>query len=618
MIEKNGDTHPRRRVADGPAVGRRAPAIVKGPDRGESIAIGRVAVHARLGERLRRAALRSRRSRVATWASSREPTGVMLRDLGSTNGSFVQGSRFNELTLGFGTEVTIGKTVLKYVPNEEAHRPRALGVGELRRARRARPEAAAALPLLDDVAASDATVLIEGETGTGKELFAEEIHRHSPRKDGPFVVFDCGAVPEELIESALFGARARRVHAAPSPIAAGPSRRPTAARCSSTRSASCRSRCSRRSCARSTSARAARGRHRATRGLGARRRRDQPQPARGDRGQAVPRGSLLPARGGADARAAAARAPRRHPAAGRALPRPAPPRSPARPRARSSERLRRHLWPGNVRELRNVVERASRAQPRKRPGARRRLRPARNDAQRKRRPRPHAAVQGGEGAGGRRRSSARTSRRCSSGTRGTSRPLRAPRRSTVNTCASCCASTGCARRRNSRGEASRRAARAGPGARPRDRGERDGLGRFGRLSAAAHPRQPRARSAQATDGPRGRPARPSCSSTATWPPAARCTCSRATSPSAGTSSSAIPWGSRSTWATSATRPGSSRARSSRSSRRPASPRSTSSATRWAGWSGSTTSSASAGGTGCGASSCWGRRRRGPGRRCSAW
>jgi DNA-binding NtrC family response regulator len=59
--------------------------------------------------------------------------------------------------------------------------------------------------LLGDISPNDATVLIEGETGTGKELIAEEIHNPSPRRDGPFIVFDCGAVPRELIESSLFG-----------------------------------------------------------------------------------------------------------------------------------------------------------------------------------------------------------------------------------------------------------------------------------------------------------------------------------------------------------------------------------------------------------------------------
>jgi transcriptional regulator with GAF, ATPase, and Fis domain len=55
------------------------------------------------------------------------------------------------------------------------------------------------------VAATDATLLLEGETGTGKEAIAEEVHRHSPRRDRPFVVVDCGAIPRELIGSELFG-----------------------------------------------------------------------------------------------------------------------------------------------------------------------------------------------------------------------------------------------------------------------------------------------------------------------------------------------------------------------------------------------------------------------------
>jgi transcriptional regulator with PAS, ATPase and Fis domain len=58
---------------------------------------------------------------------------------------------------------------------------------------------------LTKAAASDATVLLEGETGTGKEASAEAIHRASPRRDGPFVVIDCGAIPSQLLESELFG-----------------------------------------------------------------------------------------------------------------------------------------------------------------------------------------------------------------------------------------------------------------------------------------------------------------------------------------------------------------------------------------------------------------------------
>jgi two-component system response regulator HydG len=59
--------------------------------------------------------------------------------------------------------------------------------------------------LVDQVAGADATVLLRGDTGTGKELVARALHRRSPRKDRPFVAVNCSAVPRELMESEFFG-----------------------------------------------------------------------------------------------------------------------------------------------------------------------------------------------------------------------------------------------------------------------------------------------------------------------------------------------------------------------------------------------------------------------------
>ena len=105
MIEKTAT-----RVLDGAAItrqlGRGRLVIVKGPDRGETIAIAEAPLTVGSGggcDVLLSDPTISRKH----LGIDPGPEGLVLRDLGSTNGSFVQGSRFNELTLGFGTEVTI-------------------------------------------------------------------------------------------------------------------------------------------------------------------------------------------------------------------------------------------------------------------------------------------------------------------------------------------------------------------------------------------------------------------------------------------------------------------------------------------------------------------------------
>ena len=67
------------------------------------------------------------------------------------------------------------------------------------------PQLQRIINLASKAAMSDSNILIEGETGTGKELFAEYIHKHSTRADKPFVVINCASLPDQLIESELFG-----------------------------------------------------------------------------------------------------------------------------------------------------------------------------------------------------------------------------------------------------------------------------------------------------------------------------------------------------------------------------------------------------------------------------
>ncbi|MGC4117439.1 MAG: sigma 54-interacting transcriptional regulator [Myxococcales bacterium] len=129
----------------------------------------------------------------------------VARDLGSSNGTRYEGSRIKEIEVGPGAAFKLGRTVLRIEPEP---RPLQLPPSQSRRFGELVAESLAmreVFAVLELAAQSDVTVLVEGETGTGKELAARAVHDASSRRRGPFVAIDCGALPESLLESELFG-----------------------------------------------------------------------------------------------------------------------------------------------------------------------------------------------------------------------------------------------------------------------------------------------------------------------------------------------------------------------------------------------------------------------------
>lgn len=136
-----------------------------------------------------------------------EHVGTELRvtDLGSTNGTRVEGVRVADAFVRGGERVELGATSLLVERVSLVMPPTQSLAKQFGKLLGASPEMRRLYPLLERLAASDVPVVIEGETGTGKEVLAESLHEQGPRSGGPFAVFDCTAIAPSLLESALFG-----------------------------------------------------------------------------------------------------------------------------------------------------------------------------------------------------------------------------------------------------------------------------------------------------------------------------------------------------------------------------------------------------------------------------
>jgi transcriptional regulator with GAF, ATPase, and Fis domain len=130
--------------------------------------------------------------------------GVLLVDLGSTNGTTVNGLRVKEAWIEPGMVLSCGKTDIEFLSADEVEIP-LYEKDQFGALWGASPAMREVFAVLEKVAKTDMSVLIGGETGTGKELVARALHDESNRADKSFVVLDCGSLPRELAEAAILG-----------------------------------------------------------------------------------------------------------------------------------------------------------------------------------------------------------------------------------------------------------------------------------------------------------------------------------------------------------------------------------------------------------------------------
>jgi transcriptional regulator with GAF, ATPase, and Fis domain len=132
-------------------------------------------------------------------------SGVLLRDLGSTNGTWIDDVRIVEAVIDVGTVFSLGRRIeVELVTADEVDVPISASdrFEELYGGSASMREV---FMILEQAAGASLDVLLNGETGTGKELAARAVHARSTRASGPFVVLDCAALPRELAEATILG-----------------------------------------------------------------------------------------------------------------------------------------------------------------------------------------------------------------------------------------------------------------------------------------------------------------------------------------------------------------------------------------------------------------------------
>jgi two-component system, NtrC family, response regulator GlrR len=134
-----------------------------------------------------------------------DAAGARVCDLNSRNGTIVDGVLVRDAFLRSASLLRLGRAVVRFDFGAESNKLRLSDKAQFGTLVGTSVAMRATFALLERAAATDATVLLEGETGTGKGAAAESIHRLSARRDRSFIVVDCGAIPANLLESELFG-----------------------------------------------------------------------------------------------------------------------------------------------------------------------------------------------------------------------------------------------------------------------------------------------------------------------------------------------------------------------------------------------------------------------------